>query len=103
MPETAPAPRLFIGSRVTYHGSITAPAWHLDADPDEFATIWHVEEALTDPSELSDLCEQHTVDAEDAFGSVEIVYAASPEAAAKQARREASETSERIHRELTRP
>lgn len=23
MPETAPAPRLFIGSRVTYHGTIT--------------------------------------------------------------------------------
>ncbi len=65
--------------------------------------IWHVEEAPTDPGELSDLCEQHTVDAEDAFGSVEIVYAASPEAAAEQARREASETSERIHRELTRP
>ncbi|TVZ84741.1 hypothetical protein [Streptomyces sp. BK340] len=65
--------------------------------------IWHVEEAPTDPGELSDLCEQHTVNAEDAFGSVEIVYAASPEAAAEQARREASETSERIHRELTRP
>ncbi|MEU1036928.1 hypothetical protein ABZ402_51880 [Streptomyces mirabilis] len=65
--------------------------------------IWHVEEAPTDPGELSDLCEQRTVDADDAFGSVEIVYAASPEAAAEQARREASETSERIHRELTRP
>ncbi|MFF0795161.1 hypothetical protein [Streptomyces spiralis] len=65
--------------------------------------IWHVEEAPADPGELSDLCEQHTVDAEDAFGSVEVVYAASPEAAAEQARREASETSERIHRELTRP
>ncbi|MFJ9544140.1 hypothetical protein ACIRPX_44025 [Streptomyces sp. NPDC101225] len=65
--------------------------------------IWHVEEAPIDPGELSDLCEQHTVDAEDAFGSVEIVYAASPEAAAEQARREARETSERIHRELTRP
>ncbi|MET7686339.1 hypothetical protein [Streptomyces sp. NPDC005423] len=65
--------------------------------------IWHVEEAPTDPGELSDQCEQHTVAAEDAFGSVEIVYAASPEAAAEQARREASETSERIHRELTRP
>ncbi|SNX88665.1 hypothetical protein SAMN06272735_9155 [Streptomyces sp. TLI_55] len=65
--------------------------------------IWHVEEAPSDPGERADLCEQYTVDADDAFSSVEIVYAASPQAAAEQARREARETSERIHRDLTRP
>ncbi|MFE2473931.1 hypothetical protein [Streptomyces mirabilis] len=65
--------------------------------------IWHVEEAPADPGERADLCDEYREDADNAFGSVEIVYAASPEAAAAQARREARETSERIHRELTRP
>ncbi|WP_455357180.1 hypothetical protein [Streptomyces sp. SYSU K217416] len=65
--------------------------------------IWHVEEAPADPGERSDLCDEYREDARDAFGSVEIVYAASPEAAAEQARREAHETSERIHREHTHP
>ncbi|MET7899078.1 hypothetical protein [Streptomyces mirabilis] len=65
--------------------------------------IWHVEEAPADPGERADLCAEYPEHADNAFGSVEIVYAASPETAAEQARREASETSERIHRELTRP
>lgn len=65
--------------------------------------IWHVEEAHADPGERADLCDEYREDADNAFGSVEIVYAASPEGAAEQARREARETSERIHRELTRP
>lgn len=62
--------------------------------------IWHVEEAPANPGERTDLCDEYREDADNAFGSVEIVYAGSPEAAAEQARREARETSERIHREL---
>ncbi|WP_369228755.1 hypothetical protein AB5J56_00020 [Streptomyces sp. R21] len=65
--------------------------------------IWHVEEAPADPEERADLCEEYREDADNAFGSIEIVYAASPEAAADKARQEARETSERIHREVTRP
>ncbi|NUK21645.1 hypothetical protein [Streptomyces lunaelactis] len=65
--------------------------------------IWHVEEAPADPGERADLYDEYREDADNAFGSVEIVYATSPEAAAERARREARETSERIHRALTRP
>ncbi|PWI04909.1 hypothetical protein DIZ27_42410 [Streptomyces sp. NWU339] len=65
--------------------------------------IWHVEEAPADPGERADVHEQHQEDAEETFGSVNVVYAASPQAAADQARREARETSDRIHRELTHP
>ncbi|MFJ6901963.1 hypothetical protein [Streptomyces hokutonensis] len=65
--------------------------------------IWHVEEAPADPGERSDRCDEHREAADDAFGSVEIVYATSPEAAAERARREARATSERIHREADRP
>ncbi|MGW0770724.1 hypothetical protein [Streptomyces sp. NPDC002676] len=65
--------------------------------------IWHVEAAPADPGERADVHEQHQEDAEETFGSVNVVYAASPQAAADQARREARETSERNHRELTRP
>ncbi|WP_406469813.1 hypothetical protein [Streptomyces sp. NBC_01615] len=65
--------------------------------------IWHVEEAPADPGERADVHERYCEDAEEAFGSVNVVYAASPQAAAEQARQEAHETSERIHRELTRP
>ncbi|MFJ7097203.1 hypothetical protein ACIQWL_44420 [Streptomyces mirabilis] len=43
--------------------------------------IWHVEEAPADPGERADLCDEYREDADNAFGSVEIVYAASPEAA----------------------
>ncbi|MGW7410171.1 hypothetical protein ACWGI9_41965 [Streptomyces sp. NPDC054833] len=65
--------------------------------------IWHVEKAPADPGERADVHEQHKEDAEETFGSVDVVYAASPQAAADQARRKARETSERIHREFTRP
>ncbi|OIJ99028.1 hypothetical protein BIV25_11020 [Streptomyces sp. MUSC 14] len=64
--------------------------------------IWHVEEAPADPGERADVHEQHQEDAEETFGSVNVVYAASPQAAADQARRLARETSERLHRERTR-
>ncbi|MET8808629.1 hypothetical protein [Streptomyces sp. NPDC004546] len=62
-----------------------------------------MEEAPGDPGERADVHEQHQEDAEDPFDNVNVVYAASPQAAADQARREARETSKRIHRELTRP
>ncbi|MCX4624908.1 hypothetical protein [Streptomyces albogriseolus] len=65
--------------------------------------IWHVEEAPADPDARADAHEQHASDAETAFGSVNVVYATSPQAAADRARREARRTSERIHRDLTRP
>jgi hypothetical protein len=64
--------------------------------------IWHVEEAPTDPADRSGVYDQHREDAGDAFGSVAIVHATSPEAAAERARQEARETSERIHREVAR-
>jgi hypothetical protein len=64
--------------------------------------IWHVEEAPADPGERSDRCEEYREEADTAFGSVEIVYAASPQDATEQARREARETSERIHRDKRR-
>ena len=65
--------------------------------------IWHVEEVPADPGERTDRGDKHREDADDAFASVEIVYATSPEAAAERARREARATSERIHREADRP
>jgi hypothetical protein len=65
--------------------------------------IWHVEEAPTDPGDQADVHQQYSQDAEETFGSVNVVYATSPQAAADQAHREARETSERIHREFTRP
>ncbi|PBC92361.1 hypothetical protein BX281_0008 [Streptomyces sp. Ag82_O1-15] len=40
--------------------------------------IWHVEEAPADPGERADLCDEYREDADNAFGSVEIVYAAKP-------------------------
>ncbi|MEU9919485.1 hypothetical protein [Streptomyces sp. NPDC051001] len=61
--------------------------------------IWHVAEAPTDPGERADVHERHQVDADEAFGSVNVVYATSPQDAADRARLEARETSERIHRE----
>ncbi|MEU5894492.1 hypothetical protein ABZ835_48185 [Streptomyces sp. NPDC047461] len=61
--------------------------------------IWHVAEAPTDPGERADVHEQHQGDADEAFGSVNVVYATSPQDAADRARLEARETSERIHRE----
>ncbi|MGW1107933.1 hypothetical protein [Streptomyces sp. NPDC002540] len=64
--------------------------------------VWHVEEASADPGDRSDIHDEYAEDARDSFGSVEIVYASSPEAAAERARQEARETSERIHRELAR-
>jgi len=60
--------------------------------------IWRVEEAPADPGERADVHDQHQLDAEEAFGSVEVVYASSPQEAATGARREARETSERISR-----
>ncbi|MEU8868042.1 hypothetical protein [Streptomyces umbrinus] len=51
--------------------------------------IWRVEEAPSDPDERATAHEQYWQDAEDAFGSVEVVYATNPETAAEQARREA--------------
>lgn len=65
--------------------------------------VWHVEEAAAGPDARADAHEQHASDAETAFGSVDVVYATSPQAAAEQARREAQQTSERIHRDLARP
>ncbi|MFI8169725.1 hypothetical protein ACIGAN_25660 [Streptomyces sp. NPDC085931] len=65
--------------------------------------IWHIEEAPADPAARAEAHDQHACDAEDSFGSVDVVYATSPEAAAEQARREARQTSERIHRDLTHP
>ncbi|GHF15045.1 hypothetical protein GCM10014715_82950 [Streptomyces spiralis] len=64
---------------------------------------WHVEEAPRRSGEWADVHEQRQEDAEGIFGSVNVVYAASPQAAADQARREAREISDRIHRERTRP
>ncbi|MEU0949867.1 hypothetical protein ABZ379_45505 [Streptomyces canus] len=61
--------------------------------------IWHVEEAPADPSARADAHERHAADADETFGSVNVVYASSPQDAAEQARREAHETSERIQRE----
>ncbi|MEW1648433.1 hypothetical protein [Streptomyces sp. NPDC091219] len=65
--------------------------------------VWQVEEAPADPGERSDRGDEHREAAEDAFGSVEVVYAISPEAAAEGARREARATSQRIRRETGRP
>ncbi|MDV9174230.1 hypothetical protein R6V09_29490 [Streptomyces sp. W16] len=65
--------------------------------------IWHVEEAPADPGERSDRCEEYREEADTTSGSVEIVYAANPQAAAEQARQQARATSERIHRETRRP
>ncbi|MET7608161.1 hypothetical protein ABZS96_38215 [Streptomyces avermitilis] len=65
--------------------------------------VWHMEEAPADPGERADVHEQYCQDAEEAFGSVNVVYATSLEAAAEQGRREAHETSERIHRDATHP
>ncbi|MEU6579047.1 hypothetical protein [Streptomyces sp. NPDC046805] len=65
--------------------------------------IWHVEEPPTDPGEQADAHEQQLQDAEETFASVNVIYATNPQAAADQARREACETSERIHRDLTDP
>ncbi|MFC8895832.1 hypothetical protein [Streptomyces cinereoruber] len=64
--------------------------------------IWRVEKAPSDPTERSRLHDEYSEDAEDAFGSVEIVYATSEDTAAERARQEARETSERIQREVPR-
>lgn len=68
--------------------------WKGDGEVD----VWHVEEAPADPDARADAHEQHASDAETAFGSVNVVYATNPQAAADQARHEARQTSERIHR-----
>lgn len=60
--------------------------------------VWHVEEAPAAPGARADAHEQHASDAETAFGSVNVVYATSPQAAADQARHEARQTGKRIHR-----
>ncbi|MER5602362.1 hypothetical protein ABT085_35520, partial [Streptomyces sp. NPDC002265] len=65
--------------------------------------IWHVEQAPANPGEWADVYAQYSEDAEEAFGSVNVVYAASPQAAADQARRQARETHARIRRDLARP
>ncbi|MFD8396730.1 hypothetical protein ACFV2N_48300 [Streptomyces sp. NPDC059680] len=63
-----------------------------------------MEEAPTDPGEQPDAHEQHQEDAEETFASVNVIYACQPAGAtADQARREARETNDRIHRELTHP
>ncbi|MFB7424775.1 hypothetical protein ACFC0K_16030 [Streptomyces hydrogenans] len=62
--------------------------------------IWHVEEAPIDPTARSLLHDEHSNAADDAFGSVNIVYATSKKAAADQARQEARAVNEQIARDL---
>jgi hypothetical protein len=65
-------------------------------------TVWEVQEAPNDPDELAAAHEELGADAEEAFGSVEVVYAASAEKAETVARRETAETAERISQDLNR-
>ncbi|MFD9464271.1 hypothetical protein [Streptomyces sp. NPDC060027] len=65
-------------------------------------TVWRVQEAPDDPAQRAAAHEELGMDAEEAFGGVEIVYAASAEDAEATARREAAETAERISRDLKR-
>ncbi|MFE7077120.1 hypothetical protein ACFU96_44250 [Streptomyces sp. NPDC057620] len=62
--------------------------------------VWKIEEAPRDPAERDDLLEEYRLDAEDAGGSIEIVYADTGAQAEETARREAEETAERISRSL---
>ncbi|MET7889324.1 hypothetical protein ABZU45_40545 [Streptomyces avermitilis] len=64
--------------------------------------VWDVREAPDDPEELAAAHEELGLDAEEAFGSVEIVHAASAKEAEATARREAAETAERISQDMTR-
>lgn len=62
--------------------------------------VWAVLEAPHDAAERSDALEECALDAEDAFGTVEVVFAVSAAEAETTARREAAETAERIVREM---
>ncbi|MFE0640180.1 hypothetical protein ACFW2Y_00910 [Streptomyces sp. NPDC058877] len=64
--------------------------------------IWRIEEAPSNIAERSRLHDEYSEAAEDAFGSVEIVYATSEDTAAERARHEARETTERTRREAPR-
>ncbi|MEU9191315.1 hypothetical protein AB0D14_43930 [Streptomyces sp. NPDC048484] len=57
--------------------------------------VWAVLEAPDDAAERSDALEECTLDAEDAFGTVEVVFAATAAEAEVTARREAVETAVR--------
>ncbi|TLS45795.1 hypothetical protein FE633_13640 [Streptomyces montanus] len=60
--------------------------------------VWAALEAPVDAAERSDALEECSLDAEDAFGSVEVVFAVSAAEAEAAARREAVETAKRIGR-----
>ncbi|MFI2415195.1 hypothetical protein [Streptomyces sp. NPDC018947] len=62
--------------------------------------VWAVQEAPRDDGERSERWEEYCLDAEEAFGSVEVVYAASAGEAAVNARIEAVQTAARIRRDL---
>jgi hypothetical protein len=62
--------------------------------------VWAVLEAPADAAERSDALDECALEAEDAFGSVEVVFAVSAAEAEAAARREAVETAERIGREV---
>ncbi|MDX2916244.1 hypothetical protein [Streptomyces griseiscabiei] len=64
--------------------------------------VWAVLEAPGDADERSDAMEGHAMDAEDAFGTVELVFAVSAAEAEATARREAVETAERTGRRNSR-
>jgi hypothetical protein len=63
--------------------------------------VWAVQEAPRDDSERSEMWEEYCLEAEEAFGSVEVVYAASAGEAEVNARVEAVQTAARIRRDLT--
>ncbi|GHB77570.1 hypothetical protein GCM10010377_79790 [Streptomyces viridiviolaceus] len=63
--------------------------------------VWAVQEALRDDGERSEMREEYCLEAEEAFGSVEVVCAASAGEAEMNARVEAVQTAARIRRDLT--
>ncbi|MGW0297461.1 hypothetical protein ACWDYK_12200 [Streptomyces anthocyanicus] len=63
--------------------------------------VWAVQEAPRDKDERSEMWEEYSLEAEDAFGSVEVVYAATPGQAEVNARIEAVQTAARIRRDLS--
>ncbi|MGV9895579.1 hypothetical protein [Streptomyces tendae] len=63
--------------------------------------VWAVQDAPRDEDERSEMWEEYSSEAEAAFGSVEVVYAASAREAEVNARIEAIQTAARIRRDLS--
>ncbi|MET9122161.1 hypothetical protein [Streptomyces sp. NPDC004528] len=64
--------------------------------------VWQILEAPDDPDERDDAHAEYSLDAEEVFGSVEVVYATSAGQAEAIARQDAVETAERTGRDLKR-